>query len=83
MTQLIDAIRVTAARWRASNQEHRGGVVLVWDGVVYGWKNELRDAESERLGVYAVDNAGAHYLLMCPQLQLQRGDFRLCLGQFL
>lgn len=28
MTQLIEALRATAAKWRAGNQEHRGGVVL-------------------------------------------------------
>ncbi|MBD8483914.1 antirestriction protein ArdR [Pseudomonas coleopterorum] len=58
MTQLIESVRATAAKWRAGNQEHRGGVVLVWEGDVYGWKNELRDPESERPGVYAVDKAG-------------------------
>lgn len=26
MTQLIEALRATAAKWRAGNQEHRGGV---------------------------------------------------------
>ncbi|KPG82213.1 antirestriction protein ArdR [Pseudomonas sp. RIT-PI-o] len=58
MTQLIEALRATATKWRASNQEHLGGVVLVWEGEVYGWKNELRDPESERPGAYAVDKAG-------------------------
>ncbi|PIO91636.1 antirestriction protein ArdR [Pseudomonas syringae] len=58
MTQLIEALRATATKWRAGNQEHPGGVVLVWEGVVYGWKNELRDPESERPGAYAVDKAG-------------------------
>ncbi|VVP45076.1 hypothetical protein PS880_05053 [Pseudomonas fluorescens] len=50
MSQLIEALRATATRWRESNQEHRGGVVLVWQGSVYGWKNSLRDASHERLG---------------------------------
>lgn len=40
------------------NQEHRGGVVLVSEGEVYGWKNELRDPARERPSVYAVDKAG-------------------------
>ncbi|AVI88108.1 hypothetical protein XJ28_30570 (plasmid) [Pseudomonas syringae pv. tomato] len=31
---------------------------MVWDGEVYGWKNELRDPESERPSAYAVDKAG-------------------------
>lgn len=58
MTQLIGALRVTATKWRAGNQEHPGGVVLVWEGKVYSWKSELREPESERPGAYAVDNAG-------------------------
>jgi hypothetical protein len=55
MSQLIDELRATVGQWRASNPEHRGGVVLVWEGVVYGWKNSLRDAIHERPGAYAVD----------------------------
>ena len=58
MSQLIEVLRTTAAQWRAVNQKHHGGVVLVWDGAVYGWKNSLRDAVHERPGVYAVDEAG-------------------------
>lgn len=58
MAQLIEALRSTAAKWRAGNQEYREGVVLVWEGEVYGWKDELRDPASERPGVYAVDQAG-------------------------
>ncbi|QUG93158.1 antirestriction protein ArdR (plasmid) [Pseudomonas putida] len=62
MTQLIEVLRATAAKWRASNQEHHGGVVLVWGGEVYGWKNELRDPASERPGAYAVDKAGQVFM---------------------
>ncbi|RMT37165.1 hypothetical protein ALP50_200060 [Pseudomonas syringae pv. spinaceae] len=62
MEQLIEALRATATKWRASNQEHPAGVVLVWEGEVYGWKNELRDPESERPGAYAVDMAGLVYM---------------------
>lgn len=58
MTQLIEALCATANKWRAGNQEHQGGVVLVWEGTVYGWKNELRDPASERPGAYAVDKTG-------------------------
>lgn len=29
MAQLFEALRATAAKGRAGNQEHRGGVVLV------------------------------------------------------
>lgn len=31
------------------------GVVLVWDSEPYGWKNELRNPESERPGALAID----------------------------
>lgn len=58
MSQLIEVLRKTAAQWRAVNPQHHDGVVLVWDGAVYGWKNSLRDAVHERPGVYAVDEAG-------------------------
>jgi hypothetical protein len=58
MSQLIEALRTTAAQWRTGNQGHNGGVVLVWQGAVYGWKNCLRDAGHERPGVYAVDESG-------------------------
>lgn len=34
MAQMIEALRVTTTKWRAGNQEHHGGVVLVFDGVV-------------------------------------------------
>lgn len=68
MTQVIEALRATAAKWRAGNQEHCGGVVLVWEGEVYGWKNELRDPASERPGVYAVDKAGLVF-------QAEGGDY--------
>lgn len=40
-----------------SDAQRRGGVVLVWEGVAYGWKNEWRDPASERPGPYAVDMA--------------------------
>ena len=58
MTQLIKALRATAAKRRSGSQEHRSGIVLVWEGDVYGWKNELRDPASERSWFYAVDKAG-------------------------
>ncbi len=45
-----------AKKWREQNAEHASdGVVLIWDGEVYGWKNCLRDAEQERPGAIAVD----------------------------
>ncbi|KPZ27666.1 ArdR protein [Pseudomonas coronafaciens pv. zizaniae] len=34
----------------------------MWEGEVYGWKNELLDPESERPGAYSVDLAGLVYM---------------------
>jgi hypothetical protein len=38
MNQLFDELHAAVGQWRARNQERRGGVVLVWEGQVYGWK---------------------------------------------
>lgn len=38
-------------------EEHfKKGVVLIWDGQAYGWKNKLRNPEHEQPGAIAVDN---------------------------
>jgi hypothetical protein len=58
MSLVIESLRTTATQWRASNQEHANGVVLIWQSAVYGWKNSLRDAAHERPGAYAVDEVG-------------------------
>lgn len=62
MNQHIGALHATVAKWRAGNQDHRDGVVLVWQGEVYGWKNCLRDAVHERPGAYAVDEGGQVFI---------------------
>ncbi|MCY1529245.1 hypothetical protein D9M68_643790 [compost metagenome] len=54
----FDGLCAAAALWRSGHPEHNGGVVLLWQSQVYGWKNCLRDASHERPGVYAVDEAG-------------------------
>lgn len=58
MGELLDALRSTAKAWRGRNPEYSGGVVLIWECSVYGWKNKLRDPQHERPGVYAVDEIG-------------------------
>lgn len=58
MSRQVEALRITAAEWRAERPQHQKGVVLLWEGAVYGWKNCLRDAGHERPGAYAVDEAG-------------------------
>ena len=49
-----------AAKWRQEQPEPRAmtGVVLIWEGEVYGWKNTLRDAAHEQPGAVAVDPDG-------------------------
>ena len=54
--QLKQATRV-ALKYR-QEQQQPGGVVLVWAGQVYGWKNELRDPQHERPGALALDADG-------------------------
>ena len=60
--QTASQLVATAARWRTANPEHRGGVVLVWQGSVYGWKDCLRDPHHEQPGAYAVDASGHVYI---------------------
>lgn len=50
-----------ALKYRQDEQE-QGGIVLVWAGQVYGWKNALRDPQHERPGVMAVDADGVVWL---------------------
>lgn len=58
MAGITEILRV-ARNWRLNEPEsHQTGVVLIWDGKVYGWKNELRDASHEQPGAIAVDDAG-------------------------
>jgi hypothetical protein len=58
----IETLQKTAQHWRESNQCHQGGIVLVWQGAVYGWKNELRDPQHEQPGAFAVDSAGKVFI---------------------
>lgn len=51
-------LHTIATQWRDRHQEVRGGIVMVWEGKAYAWKDSLRDAGHERPGVYAIDEAG-------------------------
>lgn len=55
--------RGIAAEWRNAQPEHRAqrGIVLIWEGQVYGWKEKLRDACHERPNAIAVDADGHVY----------------------
>ncbi|CZZ74664.1 antirestriction protein ArdR [Enterobacter hormaechei] len=59
---MIEEMRNIAAHWRQVNQENPGGVVLIWQGAVYGWKNELRDPQHEQPGAVAVDETGCVFV---------------------
>lgn len=66
-TRLLDSksmatLRTVADQWREANRECQGGIVLIWQGAVYGWKNYLRDACQERPGAYAVDVSGQAFV---------------------
>jgi hypothetical protein len=54
---LVEKLRATARKWRVQNQ-HTTGVVLIFEGAVYGWKNCLRDAAHEQPNAFAVDADG-------------------------
>jgi hypothetical protein len=47
-----------ASNWRKSNREYEGGVVLIWQLSVYGWKDTLRDVQEEQPGAFAIDVDG-------------------------
>lgn len=58
--KLEQAIEQASAYRRDENAT--GGIVLVWAGQVYGWKNELRDPHSERPGALAISADGLVWL---------------------
>ncbi|WP_075882071.1 hypothetical protein [Vreelandella massiliensis] len=55
----MNAIKQAAAQYRQENPDNVDGVVLIYQGEVCGWKNELRDPQSERPGTYAVAEDGS------------------------
>ena len=60
LQKLEQAIKLAEAYRREEGQD--GGIVLVYAGQVYGWKNELRDPQSERPGALAVSADGRVWL---------------------
>lgn len=55
VTELADS-------WRRKNgYADKGGVVVVFDGIVQGWVNELRNPEHWQPGCVAVDAHGAEF----------------------
>jgi len=56
LQKLEQAIKLAEAYRREEVQDD--GIVLVYAGQVYGWKNELRDPQHERPGALALDAEG-------------------------
>jgi hypothetical protein len=50
-------------RYRFDTPGNEEGVVLIWDGQVYGWKNVLRNAEHAQPGAIAVDPEGHVFIV--------------------
>jgi len=55
---MVELVRVAEA-WRFEHGKADDGVVLVYDGAAYGWKDCLRDPQHERPGAMAIDAAGS------------------------
>lgn len=47
-----------AQAWRDTHPKYVGGWVLLFEGVVTGWKQSLTRPATERIGALAVDDAG-------------------------
>ena len=60
LQKLEQAIKLAEAYRRKEGQD--GGIVLVYAGQVYGWKNELRDPHQERPGALAVNGRNCVWL---------------------
>ena len=55
-----DQIRLTATQYRLESKRDTG-IVLTWNNKAYGWRDTLRDANTERSGAIAVDEYGLLY----------------------
>ncbi|MFC3945609.1 antirestriction protein ArdR [Pseudomonas gingeri NCPPB 3146 = LMG 5327] len=62
MQHSIADLRKIARVWRKNNAERAGGIVCIWEGSAYCWKNELRDPDHERPGVFAVLEDGQVFI---------------------
>jgi hypothetical protein len=57
----MDTLKITS-EWRNDNgYKGRGGVIVLFDGEVQGWCNQLRDPDHWRPGCIAVDETGQHW----------------------
>lgn len=62
MSQAFEILLTAATNWKKRHPECAGGVVLLWEGEVYAWKDSLRGVEHERPGVCAIDDAGGVFI---------------------
>lgn len=55
-----------AQKWREENgYTGEGVVVVIYDGEIQGWVNELRNPESWRPGCVAIDENGNRWIATC------------------
>lgn len=59
---MFNSNMVRQAKNFRSETGYAGGVVLFFDGEIYGWKNELRDPQAEKPGVIAIDESGSQWV---------------------
>lgn len=60
--EMFNSNMVRQAKNFRSETGYAGGVVLFFDGEIYGWKNELRDPQAEKPGVIAIDESGSQWV---------------------
>lgn len=58
----INALIEKSIRWRKDNNRESGGVVIVFEGEVEGWSNELRNPAHWQPGCVAVEVNGACWI---------------------
>lgn len=58
----VDNNELLAKRWRKEHKyEGRGGVIVIYNGEVQSWVNELRDPQHWQPGCIAIDEQGNRY----------------------
>jgi hypothetical protein len=56
-------VNALAKKWRAEQGfTGRGGVIVIFDGIVNSWVNELRDPDHWVPGCIAVDESGNRWM---------------------
>ncbi|ODB85600.1 hypothetical protein A3194_12240 [Candidatus Thiodiazotropha endoloripes] len=73
----MDTLRIST-QWRRENgYQGYGGVVVLFDGEVQGWCNQLRDPDHWRSGCIAIDELGQHWEAVGGNEQFGALDWRI------